>query len=698
MRVFVGNQTPTGEMIQRECVSLIKKIIASKPPNNELGVVIHENFGVDNNAHFHTDHPNWNSTFQHVWERMFPSERNGVQVHDSFHVLMNSSVRNQVPGVISYAANVAPNATMPGRLDDTQLGFVHRQVVPASAPKNKEPMPDSSAKVFDLLPSEPISVYSDDDDVETTELTAAIVLQEARYATQNTQDLTIRARFVTDNHPGSSESKILLDQSIAALKNAKNETDSAVLLDAVSTAGGSIPSHFLVADSDHISHVSILCQIPAESDTKSSASSATPLSEDAILNDAEVAAFFAATSAPILPLHVQHLTAPWFCANGAGGPLSVISERTQDGADQSGDSSPHSSDGGRRAPSTTSALSPSQGVEHGALGAHPLSSADLSRSADAFSSGPSGKPSTHELSSMLLAASMPSSPQSAFTPAAVTSADGSTLAQSSGKLLASAPPLPLKTDFVRRKMNDGGTQSSGNPIGNPPGIVQSNVGVGRNLPANLTSLSSQGDGGGPPVQVLARSVDPPGNSSGADYPKTPSSSKLWSDSSKVRTNPPASLLKSKSSSPKERNGIGGSNPVAHSSDNSSVSASTIQPLSQTVVFPAGRTGIGGSQGAQFQADRLVNAPPPAPSLSPELGSAATPAAPPNEKPSTLWGVDIGGGEHNRVGTQFVELAFRILMMKYSKSLPDPLPTWTPPCVPNVPFLVARQARVAYAAP
>jgi hypothetical protein len=452
--------------------------------------------------------------------------------------------------------------------------------------------------------------------------------------------------------------------------------------------------------------------IPVESGTNSPASSATQLSADAIPGDAKSAAPFVAIHSRIPPLPGQHLTVPFFCANGESGPLSVVQEK--DGADQSGNPLP---DGEIQAHFTTFAQSPLQGVKDGALGAQqPLfSSIDLSRSVDVpksfrsnsgitLSSGPSGTPPTHELSSMLLAASMPSSPQSAFTPA-----DGSTLAQSSSKPLKNALTPPFKTDVVRQKMNSGGSHSSGIPIGNPPGNAQSIVDGSRNPPANLPSSQPNGKVGGHPVQVLARSVDPSGYSGSADHPKTPSSSKLGSNSSKVGTNPPASLLKvpksfgksrfvqmlkSKSSSQKERNGIDGSNPVAHSSDNPG-SASTIPPLSQTVFLPAGRTGIGGSQGAQFQADRLVNAPPPAPSLRPELRSAATPAATrPNEKPPTLWGADIGGGEHNRVGTQFVELAFVMLKMKYSKALPDPLPTWTHPCVHCVPNLLARQACVA----
>lgn len=666
MRVFVGYQSPTGEMIIQKCVSLIKKYIASKPPKYELGVWIHDNFAdKTGNAHFHTDHPHWESTFQHVWEHMFPSEMNGVHVDQSFYVLMNSSDRNQALSVSSHAAIVTRTAvTNPQPFVPAPL--THR--LHALVQSNRKPVVPAFVPISQQSASPPVSepVRTDpplrDDGMD-------LILSTVKEALESCVDNAVTLAAKSFDAGNCSN----------VMESTDYELDARVLATKVTSA----------ANEQALEAIAVT----AAADGGETVQRDMPSSVEFVPGDSEAARLF---------LEIAGESDSQFHENGAGGPLSVIHE--EDGADQSGTSSPLP-DGERRAPFTTFAQSPPQGVEDGALIAHPLLLADSLESANApkssssnlgsnLSSGPSGKPSTHELSSMLLAASMPSSPQSAFTPAATTSADGSPLAQSSSKQLEPAPQPPLKTDVVRWKMNGGGAQSSGNPIGNPPGIVQSNVDARWNPRADQPSSASQGKVRGPQVQVLAQSGDPPGNSGGADHHKTLSSSKLWSDSSKVRTNPHASLLKSKFSSPKERNGIGGSNPVAHSSDNPSVSASTIPPLSKTVVLPAGRTGIGGSQGAQFQADRLVNAPPPAPSLSPELGSAATPAAPPNEKPSTLWGVDIGGGEHNRVGTQFVELAFRILMMKYSKSLPDPLPTWTPPCVPNVPFLVARQARVA----
>lgn len=403
------------------------------------------------------------------------------------------------------------------------------------------------------------------------------------------------------------------------------------------------------------------------------------------------------------------------------------------------------------------AQSPPQGVEDGAPGDHPpFSAADLNGSAAVPksplsnlvrnpSSGQNGTPPTHEPLSMLLAASMPSSPQSAFTPAAVTSADGSPLAQSSSKPLEPAPLPPPKTRSVITKMNGGSAQSSGNPIGNPPGIVQSNVGVGRNLPANLTSLSSQGDGGGPPVQVLARSVDPPGNSGGADHLETPSSSKFWSSCIPSGKNRFASR---RQQAPQSRRGwcnffqsgknrvnpsqgeTGGTRPpVAHSSDNPSECAATTPPLSQTVVLPAGRTGIGGSPSVAHlsgnQSRLAASTPPlpssssplggkiggitpahslgdppgfvpsPAPSSSSALGSAANSAADPhNETPPTSWGVEIFGIERDVVRSPFDDIATVLLNMKKTKAPQLHYAPWYHPQVHSVPNFLVRQASVA----
>jgi len=376
----------------------------------------------------------------------------------------------------------------------------------------------------------------------------------------------------------------------------------------------------------------------------------------------------------------------------------------EDGADQSCTSSPHSPDGEGRAHFTTSAQSPPKGVEDGASGAHPpfslavsLESTDGSKPSwsnlgSDFSSGPSETAPTQE-SSMLLALSMPSS--SSFTPAATTSADGSPLAH-----------------------------LSGNSIGDPPGNAQSNVDVIGNPHAGQPSFPSKGDvGGPPPVQELAPSGNPPGNSSGDGHPKT---SKLRAQGSscihdgKIRSASQRQAPQSRGwcrkifqsgknrVHPSQGETSKSSPPVAHSSDNQSVSASTNQPLSNIIVFPAGRTGIGGSGSSQDGTDLSASLPPPnlfgtngkpvrplpptpagppsrrtgiggsprahlpdnsheivpspAPSLSQELRSAA----PPNENPPTSWGVKIGGTNSSK----YEDIAFRLLKASSDPRVPN----------------------------
>lgn len=467
--------------------------------------------------------------------------------------------------------------------------------------------------------------------------------------------------------------------------------------------------HALKATVDAIAALEVVEAVKAATDAGESVQRDMPSSTEFVPGDSEAAGLF---------LEI------------AGGPLSVISERTEDGADQSGTSSPLPPNGEVQAHFTTFTLTPLHSIEIGAPGAQTLSLADLSRSVDGsksfssdpgstFSSGPSGTPPTHE-SSLLLAASMHSSPQSTFTPAATTSADGSNSVQSSCvklyvvletpnllALLDEPPPLPSISSPMGGDMGGRGAQSSGIPIGNPPGNAQSNVGGSRNPLANLPSFPPKGDVGGPPlVQVLVQSADPSGDSGSADHPKTPSSLKLGSScipgektrSASRRQQAPQSREwwrnifqsgKSNRVNPSQGKTDDTRPPVAHSSDNPSESAATTSPLSQTVVFPAGRTGIGGSGSSQDGTDLTASlpppnlfgtngkpvrplpptpvnppsrrtgiggsspahspgnppeiVPPPAPSLSYELGSAATPAAPPlTNKPSTSWGTDIGG--------------------------------------------------------
>ena len=674
MMVVLKNH-PNGQLVVEYLNLKVKEYIEilkndTTRPSKTIGVLLPRNFGVFKVKDNHSvdirpreGSNDFQDLFDTICLEMFPhhsvQERQEMEYFSSLQAKVEVSDIVEVysytpppPATIesseaprSSAAIVAPNATMPGRLDDTQLKDVHRQVVPASAPKNEE-------LTSDLLPSELISVYSDDNDVETTKLTAAIVLQEACVATQNARDLTIRARFVTDNHPGSSQSKILLNQSIAALKNAKNETDSAVLLDAVSTAGESIPSQFLVADSDHISNVSILCQIRQESDTNSSASSATQLSKDEIPNDAEVAAFFAdvpkssssnpgvesmkASNASLetikgLQLAMDPKSLPIGFSGSMDNASSTIASILAKIEDLKSGTSFSLPDGGRQAPSTTFAQSPMQGVEDGAPGAQQtlFSSIDLERSVDVpnsfgsnsgqtLTSGQSGTSQTHELAD----------------------------------LLASLTP-PRSTHYSSSRGHDigvGGAHSSDNPSKN----ALFHVDVRGNTHADHLSFSPPGENRGPPVQVLASSEYPPGNSSSADQSKTLSSDELGSDSRTVGKRPPAFLLKvpnrisrfvqilqSQSKNPSKSNGIGGSNPVAHLSDTMLSESDDAPPLPSSI-FPLGGK-IGGSPPAYSPGNPPEIVPPSAPSSSSALRSAATPAAETlNETPPTKWGGEIGG--------------------------------------------------------
>ena len=100
-------------------------------------------------------------------------------------------------------------------------------------------------------------------------------------------------------------------------------------------------------------------------------------------------------------------------------------------------------------------------------------------------------------------------------------------------MLEIPPPLPYKLTPSSWGANiDGGS-------------ALSNVGVGGNPHADLPSFPPKGEIEDTPVQELASSENPkgnpPGNSGCADHPKSPSSSKLGSDSSQVGTDLSASL-------------------------------------------------------------------------------------------------------------------------------------------------------------
>jgi hypothetical protein len=210
---------------------------------------------------------------------------------------------------------------------------------------------------------------------------------------------------------------------------------------------------------------------------------------------AESAKLFVAISSPTPPFPGQTEVYPQNHANEAGGPLSVIPE--EDGADQSGKSSPLPPNGEGRAHFTTSAQSPPEGVEDRALGAQHKSS--LSNLGSTPSSDPSGTTLIHGLPDLL--ATLAISSKSSFT-------------------------LPTKPIVPSPELTDtgvGGAHSS--DIQSKKAL--STVGVRWNPHADQPSFSPQGNGG-PPVQVLAKSGKPPGSFGGADHQKTPSRFNLWS--------------------------------------------------------------------------------------------------------------------------------------------------------------------------
>lgn len=148
------------------------------------------------------------------------------------------------------------------------------------------------------------------------------------------------------------------------------------------------------------------------------------------------------------------------------------------------------------------------------------------------------------------------------------------------------PPLPRKFSPLGGDICVVGAQSSGNPSGNPSKVALSHVGVGGNPRTNQPSFPPQGDIEGHPVQVLASSGNPPGNSGGVDRPKSHSCSKLASDSSQVELPSILGFPGSKDGKPvrppplapvvssSKGTSIHGSPPVSYSPGNQSGSAST----------------------------------------------------------------------------------------------------------------------------
>jgi hypothetical protein len=392
---------------------------------------------------------------------------------------------------------------------------------------------------------------------------------------------------------------------------------------------------------------------PASSET-SSLKNVTP-------GDAESAALFVAINSPIPPLPGQTEVYPQNHANEAGGPLSVIpEEEEEDDADQSGKSSPLPPNGEGRAHFTTSAQSPPEGVEDRALGAQPKS--HLSNLGSTPSSGQNGTFLTHDFPDLL--ASLAISSKSSFT-------------------------LPTKPIVPSPELTDtgvGGAHSSDIPSKS----ALFHVGVRWNPHANQPSFSPQGNGG-PPVQVLAKSGKPPsGDSDGADHLETPSSSTLWSSCIPGRKTSSASQPGNSSSSwrkifHRQSNRVnpdpGQTNdtrlPVALSSDkNPSGSAAT--PALSPQMCPSGHE-KGVSNLVAHSPDKISS------------GSAAAPALSPQMCPS---GHEKGVIERNGVRSQFEDLAFLLLMMKYTTAQPSLPPLWTHPCLPRVPTNLALQSSVA----
>ena len=371
-------------------------------------------------------------------------------------------------------------------------------------------------------------------------------------------------------------------------------------------------------------------------------SSETSSSKNVINGDAEAAALFAAIHSPNPPLSGQPQFDPQNHANGAVGHLSVIPEEN-DGANQS-----PLPVGERRAPFTTFTQSPQEFVKDRALRAQPKS--PLSNLGSIPPSGQSGTTLTHDFSQ--------SFPQSSFTPADSkpfvpseegTGKDVSPQAQSSDNpsgnvtylpplnLLASLDPL-LPTQSSSSRGHDigvGDAHFSDNPSKN----ALSTVGVSRNTHADQPSFPPKSDVGGPPVQVLAKSGKPPGSFGGADHPKPPSRSNLWSSCSQDGTDLSASL---------PLPNLFGTN------------GSQVHPLPPTPVNPPSwGTDIGGNPGAHSPGDPHGFVPLPAPSSSSELGSAAATALSPQLCPS---GHDIGGIERSKNMLDFDDWYFIALQL------------------------------------
>jgi hypothetical protein len=736
--MVVLRDLPTGDLVL-DCLKLkVKQYIETmeKDVNRQskmIGVLLHRNFGVFQMEDNHSvdlrpreGNNDFQDLFDTIWLEMFPDHTVQEREENEYFLSLRPKVGfSDVEEVHSYPplpqatietsessealcsldAILAQTYAMPHCITDTPVEVVHEQVEPASAPNN-------------------------DDDVETTNLFAENAVQNAVESTKNAQNLTISARFVTTYHPASPESKELLNESIKALEYAKSNTDSAVLLDAVTTAGGSIPSHLLVANSDHISPVTS-DYVPDNPTDYFDTSSEIPSLKNVINGDAEAAALFAATISPNPPLSGQHQFDPQNHANGDGGPLSVVQEN-KDGAYES-----PLPVGERRAPFTTSAQFPQQCVGDGAPGAQPNSSS--SNLGSTPSSGQSGTTLTHDFSQ--------SFPKSSFTPAdsksIVPSPEGTGIgvsppAHSSSNPSGNVSDLPLpnlqansdptpSTKSSSSRRNDIGVGGAHFWTGCPRNALF-HVDVRWDPHANQSSFSPQGNGG-PPVQVLAQSGNP-SDSGGADQPETQSSLNLLRSCiprGKTRNATQCQNRQNLQSSGwreffQWRRKLNQVNPsqgetgdtrsqVTHSSGKiPSESAATNQPLSHSIILPTGRTDIGGSGSSQVGTDPTALLPPPnlfgtngkqfhplpptpvnPPSWGTDIGGSSQAhspdnppefvlppsAAPLNEKPPTLWGVKIGGTSSDGVGSQLVDVEWLVQKVRCAKARPPPPSLWIP---------------------
>jgi hypothetical protein len=606
----------------------------------------------------------------HVWNVFFRGDlqsanrraRNFELLQKPCHTMTRSSAAIVAQNAVTFPLGTPPFVpAKTTRLLNAPVHSVHEQSVPA--------------QVLESLPVQPVN--------DTNVLVSAVfnkLFEEAfdNFIAKSAEAIGAENQAALSRILGEeSDANVLRDevarQAIIAESDAFMSTSEslevAVLVNEVAEADESLfqETHNLNSlarsvDPDDIqlsSPVEIINVPVSPTDYFPPASSKIPSLKNVTPGDANSAALFAAIHSPIQLLPGQPQFDPQNHANEVGGPLSVIPEEEEDGADQSGKSSPLPPNGEGRAHFTTSAQSPPKGVEDRALGAQPKSS--LINLGSTPSSDPSGTTLIHGLPDLLASLAIPS--KSSLT-------------------------LPTKPIVPSPELTDtgvGGAHSSDIQSKN----VLSIVGVRWNPHADQPSFSPQGNGG-PPVQVLAKSGKPPGSFGGADHLETPSSSKLWSSCIPGGKTSSASQPGNSSSSwskifrRRKSNSVnpdpGQTNdtrpPVAHSSDkNPSESAAT--PALTPQLCPLGHE-KGGSNPVAHSSDN-------------QSESAATPALTPQLCP---LGHEKGGTERNGAGSQFEELAFLMLMMKYTTSQPSLPPLLTHPCVPEVPNLLALQARVA----